>query len=318
MNFSKLEFFPLSFFSIIMGLTGYTISLQKLEKLLSYPYLISTTVLYIISFLFFIILITYIIKFLKFKPSVYKELSHPIKISFAPTFTISIILLSIAYYDLNTNLSRILWIIGSSLHLLSTIAILSYWIRQSKFEITHFNPAWFIPIVGNILIPIIGVNHANSEISWFFYSIGIVFWLLFFTIFIYRIFFHHPLPEKLLPTFFILIAPPALGFISYLNLTNNIDNFAKILYYFALFLTIFLFSQFTMFKKIKYYLSWWAYSFPLAAITIASSLMYSITNIIIYKLIFFTLLTFLSIFIIILILNTIKAIIANKICLPED
>ena len=46
--------------------------------------------------------------------------------------------------------------------------------------------------------------------------------------------------------------------------------------------------------------------------------MYSITNIIIYKLIFFTLLTFLSIFIIILILNTIKAIIANKICLPED
>ncbi len=73
-----------------------------------------------------------------------------------------------------------------------------------------------------------------------------------------------------------------------------------------------------MFNKIKYYLSWWAYSFPLAAITIASSLMYSITNIIIYKLIFFTLLTFLSIFIIILILNTIKAIIANKICLPED
>ena len=201
---------------------------------------------------------------------------------------------------------------------LSTIAILSYWIRQSKFEITHFNPAWFIPIVGNILIPIIGVNHANSEISWFFYSIGIVFWLLFFTIFIYRIFFHHPLPEKLLPTFFILIAPPALGFISYLKLTNNIDSFAKILYYFALFLTIFLFSQFTMFNKIKYYLSWWAYSFPLAAITIASSLMYSITNIIIYKLIFFTLLTFLSIFIIILILNTIKAIIANKICLPED
>ena len=119
-------------------------------------------------------------------------------------------------------------------------------------------------------------------------------------------------------TFFILIAPPALGFISYLKLTNNIDSFAKILYYFALFLTIFLFSQFTMFNKIKYYLSWWAYSFPLAAITIASSLMYSITNIIIYKLIFFTLLTFLSIFIIILILNTIKAIIANKICLPED
>jgi tellurite resistance protein len=44
--------------------------------------------------------------------------------------------------------------------------------HQNKYEIKHFNPAWFIPIVGNILVPIAGVHHAPIEISYFFPTQG--------------------------------------------------------------------------------------------------------------------------------------------------
>ena len=37
-----------------------------------------------------------------------------------------------------------------------------------------------------------------------------------------------PLPERLLPTVFILIAPPAVGFIAYVRLTGGVDVFAQI------------------------------------------------------------------------------------------
>ena len=318
MNINKLEFFPLSFFSVIMGLAGYSIVLQKAAHLFSLSSTFSNIFLYAVISLFFLLLALYILKYWKFPAAVRAELNHPIKLSFAPTFSISILLLSIAFYDLAPEFSKYLWIAGSILYLFATITILSIWVRQSKFEITHFNPSWFIPIVGNILVPIVGVNHASAEISWFFYSIGIVFWLLFFTIFMNRIIFHNPLPEKLLPTFFILIAPPALGFISYLKLTESLNSFAKILYFFALFLLIFLLAQFKMFAKIKFYLSCWAYSFPIAALTIATFLIYSKTNLLLYKFIFLALVALLSLFIVFLLIYTFRAILNNEICAKED
>jgi tellurite resistance protein len=124
--------------------------------------------------------------------------------------------------------------------------------------------------------------------------------------------------EKLLPTFFILIAPPAVGFISYVKLNTAVDNFAKTLYYFALFLVIFLLAQIKIFSKIKFYLSWWAYSFPIASVTIATALIYKQTQLLFYKPIFLSLMSLLTIFIIILIFNTVKAIIKKDICVIEE
>lgn len=301
-----------------MGLAGFVLVTQKAEVLLGQSLAISHGLLYAVAILFVVITILYTIKMIYFYPEVLEELDNPVRLSFFPTFTISILLLSIGFLDVNMAVSKYLWIVGAVLHLIATVVILSMWVRQSKFEINHFNPAWFIPIVGNILVPIAGVSHFSPEISWFYYSIGIVFWILLFTIFLYRIIFHHPLSRKLLPTFFILIAPPSLGFISYVKLTGEIDSFARILYYFALFLLIFLVAQVKMFYGTTFYLSWWAYSFPIAAITVATSLFFNQTGILFFKPLFFGLMTLLALFIILLIINTVKAVYQGVICVKEE
>lgn len=317
-NESRIKYFPVSFFSVIMGLTGFTISIQKGENILGLNNMLSGFLLYVVVAIFVFLTLIYGIKIIKYYPSVIEEISNPVRLSFVPTFSISIILLSVAFLEVSLTISKYLWIFGSALHLIATIAILSQWVWQTKFEINHFNPSWFITIVGNILVPIAGVNHFNIEISWFFYSIGIVFWIPFFAIFLYRIIFHNPLPNKLLPTFFILIAPPALGFVSYVKLTGQVDSFSKILYYFALFMIIFLLAQVKMLSSIKFYLSWWAYSFPIASITVATALMLKETGIEIYKYIFFILILILTAFIITLIFNTLKAASKGEICKKEE
>ena len=317
-NDMRLKYFPVSFFSIIMGLTGYTIALQKAEGIFLKGLDVSRYLLYVVALILLVITVVYLIKLLRFYPAVKEELNNPVRLSFFPTFTISLLLLSIAFLEVNFPASRYLWVAGATLHLAATLAILSAWIRQTKFEINHFNPAWFIPVVGNILVPIAGVRHMHVEVSWFFFSIGIVFWILLFAIMLYRLFFHHPLPQKLLPTFFILIAPPAVGFISYLKLNGGVDNFAKILYYFALFLVLFLVMQVRMFIGIRFYLSWWAYSFPIAAITIASAAIYAQTGMDAYRYIFMLLFAFLSALIVILIINTLNAIRKGEICVKEE
>jgi tellurite resistance protein len=315
---SRLSNFPISWFAIVMGLSGLMIAWEKTESLFKPGVLISPYLLLMVAVLFIALLSVYGMKLLRHRAAVAKELHHPIKLSFFPTISISMILLSIATLHSAHGLSLVLWIVGTALHLLFTLYVMSAWINHEHFQIQHMNPAWFIPVVGNILVPIAGVAHGYAEISWFFFSIGIVFWVVLMTIIFYRVFFHPPLPGKLVPTFFILIAPPAVGFISYMKLTGDLDSVARILYYFGLFLTLLLFTQVQRFARLKFFLSWWAYSFPLAAITIASMVMYQQLGGMFFRFLALGLLTLLSTVIVLLIWRTALAVRQHEICIEED
>lgn len=318
MKKETIKNFPISFFAIILGMNGFTIALQKIRQIFNIDFQLDIYFLFLTLFVFIFISIIYGLKIFLFKEEIIKEFHHPIKINFFPAFSISFILFATAFLSLNLFLSKVFWIIGVIINFIFTIKIISIWIQHTKFEIKHMNPAWFIPTVGNVIIPIAGVEHFNNEVSWFFCSIGLFFWIILLVIFFNRIIFHDPLPEKLLPTFFILLAPPAVGFISIVKLTGETGVFAKLLYYFALFLFFLLFAQIKLFKNIKnYYLSWWAYSFPLAAITIASVLMFHKTGYLFFKFISLLLFIVLTFVIFLLIYKTIIAIINNKICIEE-
>lgn len=189
-----------------------------------------------------------------------------------------------------------------------------YVIMPNHFHgIIIINPS----LVGSLVVPVAGVAHFSHEVLWFFFSLGLMFWIILLVIFFNRIIFHNPLPNKLLPTLFILIAPPAIGFVSYVKLTGEVNEFAKILYYFALFLRVLLFSQYKMFKKIEFFLSWWAYSFPLSAISIASILMYHKTGIVEFKFIGLFLFALLFGLILYLLFKTFKSISNKEICVEE-
>jgi tellurite resistance protein len=144
-----------------------------------------------------------------------------------------------------------------------------------------------------------------------------LFWIILLTIIFYRMLFHNPINEKLLPTLFILIAPPAVGFVSYTRLVGEADNFGRILYAIGLFLTLQLLTQAPRFIRLKFFLSWWAYSFPLAAISIASFLQYELTNKAPYLWIASALLGLLTVLVAILIAKTVNAIRHKRICVED-
>jgi tellurite resistance protein len=315
---SRLPFFPISFFSMVMGLAGLCIAWEKAQIGFHLPYRLDLALLPFTALVFIILTITYLLKMLRYPGEVVKELNHPVKLNFFPAVSISLILLSITMLHTLPQVSRILWMIGSSMHLGFTLYVMNIWIHHDKFEVHHINPAWFIPVVGNVLVPVAGTAHGYYEISWFFFSIGIIFWLVLFTIIIYRVLFHNPLPDRLMPTFFILIAPPAVGFISYVKLNGGIDNFAHVLYYIGLFLTLLLFTMVLRFSRLQFFLSWWAYSFPLAAITIATLLMYEKTSNPGFAALGWVLLTLLTLVVTFLFYRTMRAVGGKKICMPEE
>jgi len=270
----SLEHFPVQLFAIIMGLSGLSIVFAKAYHLIDMPYWIYGTLLFVDTVLFLGIFTAYMFKWLLYPDAVKKEFYHPIKSSFMAAISISFLLVSIAYYDFAPTVSILFWYIGTPLQLAFTLIIIRYWIHN-ELKVVHSNPAWFIPIVGNVLVPVVGVEAAPIWVSLFFFALGMFFWVVLFTIMMYRIVFHHPLAKKLVPTLFILIAPPAVGFVSYFRMSNgSIDILSMFLYFIALFTLFLLLFMVRMFDTKQFFISWWAYTFPLAAMTIATLLMH--------------------------------------------
>lgn len=315
---SRLEHMPISLFASVMGLAGLTIATQKAEVLWGVGESVSTLLFAFSAMVYVLVFSAYTLKFFKYRGAVVHEFSNPIRLSFFPASSIGLILLSIAILPISPDAALFMWALGSVAQLIFTLVILSNWMHHEKFQITHSNPAWFIPIVGNILVPISGVALGYMEVSWFFYSIGLMMWLPLLAVLLNRFFFHPMMPAKLLPTLFILIAPPAVGFISWVKLHNgNIDDVARILYYFAMFTTLLMLAQIKYFTKVQFALPWWAYSFPVAAITIATMIMQEKVGGMFFDISVPVLYITLVILLIVLIFKTIHAMLHGKICVPE-
>ena len=260
-----------------MGLSGLAIATQKLEASFILNAWASSAFLAISAALWLGLFLTYALKVLKFPKAVISELNHPIRLSFFPTISIGALLLSIGSIQLFPTAAELLWWIGTTAQLLFTLFILDRWIHHEHFKTEHNSPAWFIPIVGNILVPVSGAEFGYAEISYFFYALGIIFWLPLMAISLNRAFFFPAIPKRLLPTLFILIAPPAVGFISWLKLhSGTLDDFGIILFYFAVFVLVMLVAQARHFIRLPFALPWWAYTFPLAAMDIAAFAFFSV------------------------------------------
>lgn len=315
---SRLAHLPISLFATVMGLAGLTIATQKAQQLWHWHSVIALTLAGISTAVYSAIAIAYLLKWLRHPQAVQHEFNNPIRLSFFPASSIGLLLLSIVLLPYHTQTSLILWSIGAFAQLLFTLVILSNWIHHDRFQIQHSNPAWFIPIVGNILVPVAGVAHHHIEISWFFYSIGLMMWLPLLAVLLNRFFFHPMMPAKLLPTLFILIAPPAVGFISWLGLHQGVlDDVGRILYYFALFTTLLLVSQYRFFTRLSFALPWWAYSFPVAAISIATMAMAEHTGYAFFSILSVALYASLCVLMLLLVIKTLNAMRQGAICVPE-
>lgn len=314
---ARLEHFPIAWFAMLMGICGLAIAWRHAEEALRLAFHPSPGLLVLSTLTFIALAAAYGAKALRFRAAVIAEWTHPVRMHFVPTLSIGLILLSIAWLPVSAPYSQLLWIIGTTLHLLLTLYVTTRWLQHGEFEILHLNPAWFIPVVGNVLVPIAGVEHAPAEVSWFFFSIGLLFWPLLLAIIFYRVVFHGSLPARLVPTLFILIAPPAVGFLAYVRLTGQVDAFAHVLYNSALFFTLLLFFQVRWFARLQFFLSWWAYSFPLAAVTTATLVMFQGTGSALYLRLSGILLGISSVVIAALAWRTVVGVLRKEICVEE-
>lgn len=267
-----LEYLPVGLFGSVMGLTGLGVAWRLAQARYGAPGWIAGFFSAVAVIAFVVLCLGYAVKLLKASDAVCAELRHPIAGNMFGTFWVSL-LLPIVVAPVNLTLARALWVIGTAGMFLFAWSLVSRWLRETH-QYVHATPAWIIPIVGLLNVPL-----ALPLLDWaqlhgvmvLGLAVGLFFAVPLFTLVFSRLVFEPPMPDELQPSLLILVAPFAVGASAYTVTTGRIDLFAQSLYLLSLFMLAVLLGRLRHLGRCcPFRVAWWAVSFPLAAATITA------------------------------------------------
>ncbi len=278
----QVDGLPIGLFGSVMGLTGLSVAWRLAQDRLGAPAWVADVVGALAVLAFVAVAAGYAVKAAIAPRSVRAEFRHPIAASLFGTVLISLLLLPIVLASAAgavpgvLGLARGMWAVGAAGMVLFAWLIVSRWMSDRQ-QAAHATPAWFIPVVGLLDVPLAlpalgwsGADGAHGVMAAGL-ALGLFFALPLFTLVFSRLLFEAPLPDALQPSLLILVAPFSVGFSTYVEVSGSVDLFAQSLYAVMLFLLAVLLGRLRHLPRCcPFRVSWWAVSFPLAASAIAA------------------------------------------------
>lgn len=265
-----LKFLSPAWFSIVMGLCGLALAWLRARPLMGEPAEGVALVLGALAALVFVALAAGTALRLQRHPEAWREdLRHPVRHTFVATLPVSLILLATVAVALAgpSALANGLWWLGSLGQFGVTLWVLSRWWRGNQaggLQWAVVTPALIVPIVGNVLVPLAGVPLGHVEWSAAQFGVGLLCWPLVLALLLARIAVQGLWPERLMPSVFIVIAPPAVIGLSALQLGAP-AVLAWCCWGIALFSFLWAMPQARRVVAQAFSIAHWGLSFPLAA-----------------------------------------------------
>lgn len=269
----RFEYLPVALFGSVMGLTGLSVAWRLASARYGLPALIADAIGWGALLTILALALAYGAKAVTAWPVVLAEFRHPIAGNLFGTVPISLMLLPFVLGGLSPTLAAVAWVVGAAGMVLFALLIVSRWMG-SRQQLAHATPAWIVPVVGLLDIPLagplLGLPYTQT-LMMFALSVGLFFAVPLFTLVFARLVFEEPLPAAQRPTLMILVAPFAVGFSSYSATFGRIDAFAEALFLIGLFVFAVLAGRLRDLPRCcPFRVSWWAVSFPFAAMAVSS------------------------------------------------
>lgn len=288
--------FAPSWFASVMGTGILALTSLFYAQYLSFLRYVAQALFYLNVTLFGILLVPWLLRWILFRARALRDLNDPVVSNFYPTLSIGMLVLAADFIVIGNCFSVGLWfwIVGTALTIMFALLVPYIMFKGEHVTIDHVNPAWFIPPVGLIVIPIAGsrvIGHfeglANEWVifaNYFGWGAGFFLYLALLAICMYRFSLHRPLPNVLAPTVWINLGPIGAGTVALLNLVTHccfIADQEPFLVFGLLFwgfgiwwvaMAILLTLHYIRRLSLPYAMSWWAFTFPLGAYVAASHL----------------------------------------------
>ncbi|MBV7295171.1 SLAC1 anion channel family protein [Corynebacterium sp. TAE3-ERU12] len=281
---SRLINTPLPFFATVMGTGGLSLAWRRCAEVLHTPEFIAEALFWVALAVFIVTSLGYAVR-ISDPARLRADLQRPITVTFLTTITVSIVILSAASRGaLPDGLAQAMWWLGAIGHLVAMVVTMRLWMNP-RITLSHVTPAWFIPVVGNVIVPLGGCGFGSIErtVSLGFFAIGVVMWLGLLPVVLFRLFLAEPMPAPLSPTALVLLAPPAVSSVSAHLLFDGGAAPGVLATMLMASAGAFLLLALTMAPEIvsaPFGLAHWAMSFPLAAMASATLVFSSVVGLI--------------------------------------
>jgi tellurite resistance protein len=213
---TPLKFLFPGWYSVVMGLAGLSLAWHRAVPAMGPAAGTVSLVIGAAAALVFVLLVAATVVRGRRYPEAWAEDSrHPVRHTFIATMPIALILLATVLVAQGGSgpIARTLWVVGSLSQLGITAWVLARWWKgngHGGLVWASATPALFIPVVGNVLVPLAGVPLGHLEWSAAQFGIGLLFWPVVTILIAVRIAIQGLWPDRLRPTSFIFIAPPSV------------------------------------------------------------------------------------------------------------
>jgi len=263
-----LAHLPLPLFALPMGVGGLGLAWREAARVLTAPAVVGEVLLGLAVLFWLLIVCLHLLRFIRHPAAFAADLKHPVRSAFTGAITIGLMIASAAVTPYWANLARAVWTVA----VLGHLAIALWTVRDllvSPRDPSTLTPPLLIPLVGNILAPVFGIKLGFETASVLMFGLGAALWLFLQPLLLLRLMSAPALPAKLRPTLAILLAPPAVGALAVAELMGGFGSVPLAMFGFAAFVALLLALLARDLVRAPFALSAWAWTFPVAAFTVA-------------------------------------------------
>lgn len=259
-------------FSAPMGLLGCAHVLHQLSLTEGAPFAAASTGVFVIGAAVLVVLtLLYAARGFVVKGGVRADFSDPVKMNFSAAFAIALVLGAGGLGIFGLPGAEPLLLAGSAASFVCAVVVVRQWFRLAIAP-GDITPDWFVPVASTLVAAkALGVG-GFPTLGFFMAGLGFFGWLMVLPLVLRRLIVEPMMPRDLMPTLFILIAPPGLAANAALTLlpeTLALPAALTCLGIGIFFLAV-LVTMFVDFEKAGFSLAAWSYTFPTAALASAS------------------------------------------------
>lgn len=275
---TPLKFLMPGWFALVMGYSGWSLAWYRAEPLLGEAAGTVSAVLGVLAgVLLVVLLVASVWRTWRYPEALLEDLKHPVRHAFVAAVPVSAMLVATVGIALMgvSPVWEALWWIGSVAQLVATWWVLGRWLAPVPAPAPGTPPAvmWpsitpvlFIPVVGNVVAPLAGVTLGHEVWSVMQLAIGVFFWPVVMALLVARRVAHSPLPDRILPSWFISLAPPSVIGLALMQWDVALVG-VQAVWGVAAFVLVWLLPLLKRVVTHPFAVPFWALSFPLAAFT---------------------------------------------------
>ncbi|GAV73216.1 C4dic_mal_tran domain-containing protein, partial [Cephalotus follicularis] len=165
------------------------------------------------------------------------------------------------------------WVFALPIVVLDVKIYGQWFTTEKRFLSVTANPTSQISVLANLVCARAAADMGWKESAVCMFSLGMVHYVVLFITLYQRLSGGNSFPAMLRPAFFLFFAAPSIASVACNSISGNFDTCSKMFFFLSLFLFTSLVCRPALFKKSmrKFNVAWWAYSFALTFLALASA-----------------------------------------------